>query len=302
MANEGMQSAFTRLAIGGYKMCFERIEPIDAAKLVDHSAKLNCGTRQRMATDQSPSIKILGFTAYLQPTPEELAVLLPLIGWTLNTGTYRWTDTRLSTFTCKTARQAERTAATEWVRSYTNCRVNVAQFYSSKGQPLNLALQIFAMGYDDEATFSETEVSNNSTPFVHSQSATTLDGATRYYTQFRYAVNNRLNVEHNNSVLPTNIDEADRIETVSFNMPQNDEHTDLILDPWDDTARAAGIAGSTVFTRGGKSLTLAWDVLKSEANVPALPIRGNEIRFQKNYNVYLDDALSATLVTLDTSA
>lgn len=300
MANEGAQSAFSQFAIGGYKMCFEHIDPLDNAKLKDHSDSMNCGTRARSAADQSKSITILGATVYLQPTPEELAVLLPLIGFTLNT-TYGWTDALLPKFVMKTERRVSSGSSVK-VRSYSDCSVDSAQFWSTKGQPLNLALRIFAMGYADGGSFTESEVSNNSTPFMHNEGECEIDGEARKFTNFRYSINNRLTIEHNNSVLPTNIDAGDRIETVGLNVPANLEHEDLIDSQWTQADQVAGYAAWAKYTRGGKSVLFTYDVLKGDAGMPPFPIRGNEIRYGHNFRVYKDDATSSTIVTLDTTA
>jgi hypothetical protein len=295
MADEGEQSAFGQFAIGGYKMCFMRILPIDTAKIKDHSDDLNCGTRARSADDQSPSIITPGLNVLLQPTPEELAVLLPLIGFTLDT-TYKWTDTALPSFNMKWDR-----GVAAAIRAYTGAKVDQAQFYSVKGSALILSLRIFAMTISDGATFTEAPVANNSTPFVHSQGVINLDGSARKYTRVQYSVSNRLTVEHNNSVYPTNIDAGDRIEQVSVNFPANTEHEDLIAEGWGAT-RADGIAGDLQFTRGGKSVLFDWDVMKADGKEPPIPPRGQEIRFDQTWSVYKGEAASSTIVTLDTTA
>lgn len=296
MADEGVQSAFARYSIGGKKMCFERIKSNDRALIIDHSARLNCGTRSHSAADQSPGPMFLGYTVFLEPTPEEWVEILPKLGLTLATGTWTFSGETLPTFTSQIDR-------VESVRTYSTCKVNRAQIYSATGQPLICALEVVAMSYSDgnQGTFSGDAVSSSSTPYVHNQGVFTSGGSTvRKYSSFMYALNNRVVTEHNNSVLPTNQDEGDRVEQVHLNFPANTEHEDLIALDW-GASRVAGFAAFATFTRGGKSLRFDWESLKANGAQPEIPMRGKELRYQQVWNAY-KATTSSTIVTSDITA
>lgn len=290
MANEGVQSAFARYSLDGNKLCFERIRSKDRALIIDHSARMNCGTRAHSANDQSPGPMSLGYTVFLEPTPEEFDIILPKIGFTKVSTNWVFSTELVPAFDS----QIDRVVT---VRSYTGCRVNRAQFYSSTGQPLILALDVVAMGYSDGAqnTFSGSAVTGSSTPYVHNQAEMTTGGTARKFSSFMYAVNNRIFEEHNNAALPTNLDPADRIEQVQANFPANSEHQGIITNDW-GTTRTDGVTGFAKYTRGTKSLQISWESLKADGAQPDIPMRGREIRFQQTWSVYKTTTSSTTIV------
>lgn len=278
MANEGKFSTKGRFALGGTKFCFERIRRLDRNTMIDHTETVMCGTYEHNAANQSDDIKEYGFEVVLQPTHAELAILLPLIGFTETSGgsgIYRPNETEVAYTTAKIDEVIN-------VRSYTDVKIDKAIFQASRSQPLRLRLVCMAKTAADGASFSETGAGGSH--YVFSQGVLTLNGSAYYMSSWVFAVDNRLRREFNNSITATNIDQRDRVQYLSVNLPFNTEGKTIHDLLW-SSSRIDGFSGNTVFTRGANSATFAFDNLKAEGNNPDFYNR-EELRQDHTFKIF----------------
>lgn len=279
------QSVFTQLSIGGVKYCFVKIEDKSNFSLVDGSNTNNCGTPYHSADDVDDGPRIPRLHILMQPSPEEIDVLLPWLGFAEDADVF----TPITDFSAAALKKTVIVDRVAKVHSYTNCHVDKFIFRGARGtEPVSLEIQCIAEGFSEgnAGTFSGTAVSGASAPYAFNRGTLTLAASTYGFNSFVFAGDFHLNPEHNHNQYPTAIEIGDITYHFGHSSPYTATEAGLLSTKISDPA--TGIAGDLEFVRGDKSTTIAFYNLKSGAILPSIPGKPHEVREQHMWNVYGD--------------
>lgn len=210
----------------------------------------------------------------LEPSPEELALLLPwALGGTPVGTSYPIADTLSSRYV-----QTDRIAK---VFTHAGVYVNSMTLRGSEGNAIVCSLDLIG----------QTETVGNAgtfpaitplltPPFMFAEGALTLLGVARAFSDFTLTVNNALSARFFNSRTATRIRPTDRIVTFDCNVPYDTTNADLY------GQAVAGAAATLVFTppapHTGYSMTITFGTLQfpkegaetSSREEHMLPLRG----------------------------
>lgn len=205
--------------------------------------------------------KAVGGTIVMEPSPEELALLLPwILGAVASGTTFALGDTPLTRYVVidKIAK----------VFTYSGAAVARAVFSGSEGSLMTLSLDILAL--DEAVANSGTFPSvtyQNTAPFQFADCALTILSTTRQVKTWSVTVDNGLIPIYNNSVIPTSIKRQDRHIMFSCQNPFTSAEVDLY------NQALAGGAASLVLTNAGYSLEFDFAALQFPQNTPVVPGR-----------------------------
>lgn len=296
--------AETQLKIGSNKICFVSIEDKTVFGLTDGSSDAICGSHyvraDRFSTGPiTPKLHIL-----MHPTPEEFDALLPLLGFSESTDVFTLVEdfSSLTGFDVLLARGAS-------VDLYENGIVDKAILRFQKGgKPWALELQVYFqnMQINSAGTFSGSEISGTA-PYAFTAgvlNANSISGVP--FQSGLLMIDYNVNVQHNNSILPTSIIPGVVKIHLGVDTPYTSDEVTLLTaftsesDP--PVPVATGYSGSVVFTRGGLSCTLALTNLKSEATPPSIKNRSEEVRLKMFYEVLGTSSTKPLVITNDITA
>jgi Phage tail tube protein len=221
------------------------------------------GTRSHPKERTRIGVYRVGGRIVMQPTPEELANLLPRILGAAAAGQNYDLAEGLPEFFCTVDRVTR-------VFTYAGCKVVRATFQSSEGQPLELALDIVGKTETVAAAGSFPAIAPGLTaPYVMMDGVLTLLGGSRQFSQFELVIENTpLANRFMNSVTVTDVPIIDRQVTLKTLHPFTAANADLY-----DQA-LAGAAGTLAFTNGGYATTFSFANLQSPAISPVVSGRG----------------------------
>lgn len=277
-------------AIGSFSNQFEfvSITPGGGVTLIDTNEEATRGTRDPAKERVVQGLITTELQIVMNPTPAELDILLPWIGFTESVDTFSL-DEALTYRDILIDYSAHR-------QIYQDAMVNTAEFASTKGQPLKLTLNVMCRTQDTPvATAFPTIGIDTEAPYTHHQGVLTLRSSAREYSEVSLTIDNRLEAEHNNAQNPTVIFATDRMITGSVNTPFSSDELDLYTGP---LASAAGAAGSLVYTNGGQSTTFTLANVK-EDNVTPPTISGGEIRQAIDFKVFSSASTDSLVITHD---
>lgn len=287
------QGYASQLAINGQAMEFLRIRDLTVRELVDNGDFAIRGILDHVKERVTLGRLHIGFEVTMNPSPAELDVLLPLMGFSESpTDTFTDTDT-ISTFTSIIDRVTK-------VHTYTSCKIGRATFFGQRGsQPIGLTMQILGTGFSEGASgsFSATAIDTDICYAFH-EGTLTLRSSSRAFDRFRWTRDNHLQVQWNNSSTPTEICATQRTNTLSVSTPYTSSESDLFTTP---LSAAAGAAGTLAWSRGGQSTSVAFANLKEIAAPPPIPGK-QEIRLPVNLRAYKSGSTAAVIVTHDATA
>lgn len=250
------------------------------------------GTRSRHGGRTRQGIYRIGGTIVMEPSPEELATLLPwILGAVASGTTFALAETIPSRYVTidKVAK----------VMEYAGCYVARATFSAGENSPLRMELEIVGKtetignaGSFPSATYGNTP------PFTlhDTASGVTLSGTgSRAIKSWSMTVDNGLIVAFNNSQSANELVAGDRMVSTSIVTPYSSSETDLY-----DQA-AAGAAATVVFTNGAYSCTFAFANLQVPADTPGAGGRGAEIALGLNGMARMASTTRELIVTLDST-
>ena len=194
----------------------------------------------------------------LEPSPEELALLLPwILGAAASGTTYALAETVPERYIT-----IDRIAK---VFTYAGVKVDRATFSAREGEILRLSLDLVGKTETvaNAGTFPALTIGATA-PFIFTDGAFTMQASARSVKDVEIVIDNRLEVQFNNSTTASFIDATDRMVSVNVSTPYTSSETDLYAQA------LAGAAGSFVFTNGGYSLTFAFAKLQVADQSPVV--------------------------------
>lgn len=273
-------STYSRLAIDGKQFCFRQIVPTGRGyEVVDNSEDSMCGDLDHHG-EVDLGCKDLRFRIFMRPSPEELDLLLPWIGFDETTNTFELSDDFSSR--SKTV-LIDRVAQ---VHEYTTCYVDKAIFTGARGRKtMGLDLWVIATNEDPTSAWSGvTDISPRTVGYPLTRGTLELLGSTRLFNQYTCVIDNNFDTEFNNSRVITAADPADRVIYLATSTPFINTTVDLYNDQLDDVT---GATGQLAFSRGSQSLEFNFRRLVNMTKIPEVPYR-KEIRLGQLYQAYMD--------------
>ena len=200
-------------------------------------------------------------------SPLMMTLLLPRILGAAGSGnTYALADT-LPTFDVLVERNSSHTRYV-----YASCYVNKATFRSRVGSFIDVTLDLIGVSETKSATAYPAITIPVDPPFIFTDSALTLVGATRKMMDFELTIDNRLLRRYTNSITATSITPMDRIVTLTTTNPFTTDETDL------QQQALAGSAGSLVFTGPSPYVTtFTFATLQAPDDTPTAPQKTAEV-------------------------
>lgn len=185
-------------------------------------------------------------TIEMQPSPEELALLLPwAFGTPASGNVYALADALASRYVT-----VDKVAK---VFTYAGCCVDRVTFKGSEGQAMNLSLDVIGQTETVGNAGSFPSVTfQNAPPFIHSEAVLTLQGSSRPVKEWTLSIDNDLETMFYNSVSASRIARRDRIVTFECTNPFTAAEVDLY------NQALAGAAASLVLVQAGTNYSLSF--------------------------------------------
>jgi hypothetical protein len=247
------------------------------------------GTRSHQADDTRGGTYTVSGTLLLEPTPEDLAVILPLIlGGSPSGNSYPLAET-VPSFTCSIDRVAK-------VFTYAGCKVTKAIFSGAAGGLLRLALEI--VGQSETVAAAGTFPSLTATitpPYIFSDLVLTLQSAAREVSQFELVIDNALVADRfMNATTIASAPEGDRTVMLSTTHPFAAANADLY------GQALAGTAGTLALSNGGYSTVIQFGTLQVPDHSPVVASRA-EIPLRLQMTARKSGAAAELSVTHDST-
>lgn len=282
-----------QLAINGQAMEFLRIRDLTVRELVDNGDLAIRGILDHAKERVTLGRLHIGFEVTMNPSPAELDVLLPLMGFTESpTDTFTIGDS-LTSHTCIIDRVTK-------VHTYTGCRIGKSVFFGQRGsQPIGLTMQILGTGFSEGAagSFSATALDTDIVYAFH-EGTLTARSSSRNFDRFSLSINPGLEVQWNNSATPTEICPTNRVIMLSVSTPYTSSESDLFTTP---LSASAGAAGTLAWSRAGQSTSFAFANLKEIARPPSIPGK-RQIRLPVQFKCFRSGSTAALVATHDATA
>lgn len=206
------------------------------------------GTRAHAANRVRVAGQTVGGTVNFQPTPVEMAAILPYALGGTPAGTSYPLAEALAAFALQIVRSDN-------IRfDYTGLRVNTLAITSSPGNVVGFSVNLFGTARATGAAsgFPALSFDNTTLPFMHSDSvgAFVVNGLTIDLFDFSLTLDNAVQGRACNSLTPTLVYSTDRNVTWNCTVPYGDGESLLGLS-------AAGVPVSITFTNGTVSLAIS---------------------------------------------
>jgi hypothetical protein len=278
------------LAINGQTVEFNRIRELTVRELVDNGQLAIRGRLDHPKERVSLGRLIIGFEFTCNPSPAEMDVYLPLMGFTQSpTDTFTIGDS-YTAFTSIIDRVTK-------VHTYTNCVMGRTVFHGQRGaQPIGMTQQVLARGFTEgvAGSFSATALDLDIC-YGFQEGTVTLQAATRDFDRFQLILDPHMEVQWNNSTTPTAICPTDREITLDLSTPYTSDESDLFTTP---LSSVAGAAVTLAWSRGGQSTSFAFPNGKFIARPPSIPGK-RQIRLPLHMRMYRSSTSAACVVTHD---
>lgn len=199
------------------------------------------GTRSRNAADAVAGTYVVSGTLTLEPTPADLTIWLPRILGAVASGTTFALAETLPTFYMIESKVAD-------AHSWSGCKVNRATLTGTRGQPVQLALDIEALTESIADEFPTLTLAFDA-PYILHDMTLTLAGSAREADGFELVIDNQLVVDRfMNSQTRISLPEGDRFITLRTNHPYAAANLDLYDQAVAGAAGALTLAGSDSVT------------------------------------------------------
>lgn len=245
--------ALSRLSIGATGGSLTRMDFIDfnptkiVKTLADGSQNTIRGTLDHSSVAAAESIAFVEFRVSMYMTAAKMDVLLPLMGLA---------ESPSDTFTLADALPESKVVLTPYGgKDFTFDNLLVSQWFvhGRKGtDPIRIDIDFIGKNWAEAASGTYTHGTIvEGLPYGFTQGSMTLEGATRYFNQFRLGLNYGLVTEHNNSVYATNVCPTDHSLTFGTGVLYStcDSTTDLYTIPMTSSTAATGSQLTLGFTR-----------------------------------------------------
>lgn len=285
------QGAVTRLSIDGVKMCFKRVEDKSVFKNVDGAAAAICGSLAHNAARVAPGIALYRLHILLEPTPEELDTLIPIMGYTEDTDVFTLTEDYSSLGVDVVVDRSAK------VHTYTGMKVDKAIWRGQKGvQPVSLELQMVGTGFSEGSSFGSPTDPSATAPYAFSMGTLSLLGNTEVFDRFVLVQDNHMAIQHNNSVDPTSVVPAEQTFSLGISTPYTSDEA-AILTTFTSAGREDGGAAAVKFENdNGQSTQIALANVKWEATPPSI-LGKQEVRLDQFYTGYATSGTEACIIT-----
>lgn len=223
------------------------------------------------------------------PSPVELDALLPyIVGGSESTDVFPLAETLPAAYWAFDRHTK--------VYVYSGVKVSRATFSASRGGFLSLSLDL--IGIDETegnaGTFPAITVDLASQPYVMTDGALTVNSVVTQFDDWSLTIDNQLEVQHFNSLAATRINETGREVSCGITVPHGDAAAAYGL-------AVGGVAISTVFTNGGRSITFSTSKVQVQKESPVISGRG-EIFLAVNGIARKNGSTNELVVTSDSSA
>lgn len=302
------QGAVTTMAVNGNNMCFTSIENQTKYRLINGSQESICGRFRHIAARNSRGIIVPRLHIKMQPTPQELDLLLPMLGFTESTDVFTPTDD----FSSMTNMDVELDYG-DSVHTYANGIPDKVILRAAKGIPWELEIQAFFdnITVDDGGTASGSAIAGSTTSYsLTGLSTLTLNSATEALQSGIVVIDYKAAVQHNNSYFPTSIRPTERLVYFIPDLPYTSDEVALLsaftgeadaVSPG-DAPSVSGFSGSLVFASGGLSTTIAFNNLAPpELTPPSIPGK-EEIRYRPWLQAFGTSSTAEITITNDITA
>lgn len=287
------QGFAAQLAINGQAMEFLSVRDLTVRELVDNGDQAIRGILDHAKERVTLGRLQIGVEVTMNPSPAELDVLLPLMGFSESpTDTFTIGDS-LTTFTTIVDKVTK-------VDTYTTCKIGKATFFGQRGgSPIGLRMQILGTGFSEgnAGSFSATALDADICYAFH-EGTLTLQSSSRAFDRFEFTLDPHLMVQWNNSSTPTEICPTQRTITLAASTPYTSSESDLFTTP---LSSAAGAAATLAWSRSGQSTSIALANVKAIARPPSVPGK-TEIRLPLLYRAYKSGSTAAVIITHDATA
>jgi hypothetical protein len=288
------QGFASKLAINGQQVEFiGGIRDLSLRELVDNGQVAIRGNLDHTKERVTLGRLIVGFEFTCNPSPAELDVYLPLMGFAESpTDTFTLGNT-YGTFTSIIDRVTK-------VHTYTSCVMGRSIFRGQRGsQPNSLTQQVLGVNLTEGASgsFSATALDTD-IAYAFTEGVFTYSGTAYAFDRYQWLLDPRMEVQWNNSTTATAICPTDRVNVLSLSTPYTSDEQALFTTP---LASAAGAAASLAWSRGNQSTSIAFANLKSLARPPVIKGKG-QIRLPLHFNNYRSGSTVSTVITHDATA
>ncbi len=217
------------------------------------------GTRQHIADDTRTGPTRVGGPLVIEPSPEDMAVLLPwLLGADASGTTYDLAET-LQSFTFSVDRVAK-------VFVYGGCVIARASITGQVGSMLRWALDLIAQSetVNNAGTFPAITI-NATTPYIISDMTLTLGGSSRQCNGFELVIDNGIVADRfMNSLNIVDAPSEDQLIALTTTHPYTSTNTDLYAQA------LAGAAGTLALATAGYATSFAFGTLQVPRESPTV--------------------------------
>jgi hypothetical protein len=235
------------------------------------------GTRSRLSTRVRQGVYEVGGSITLDPTPVELANLLPrILGAAASGNTFALAET-LPSFVVGLNR------VEKWF-TYTGCYVTKATFRGTEKQLVSLTLDIIGTSEANAAASGFPSLTLDSNPpymFYDAASGLSLQSSSRTFMAFELTIDNKIERRYANSQTLTAVLPEDREVMLKVTTPFTSSEIDLYTGPLASATNDSG-AGTLTFTNGSNSIEFSFADLKAELSTPVVTGR-SEIKLETTY-------------------
>lgn len=275
--------AFSKLSMNGKIIDFKAIDPADSADhLVDPSKDRITGSRIPQGDNVSPGLVSRRHHILTEPTAEEFAVLLPLMGIPVSSGNTYILGETVPSFPMIIDRVAK-------VMTYSASYVDKWILRGQKGlKPWALELQVVSLAETRGAagSFSSTALATKTGPYPFSKGTLTLDGTEFKFDQFALAGDNHVLLRYNNAETADDAMSTGSDIILATSIPYSTSSEIALFDDGTAATRSDGFDGALAFTLGNVSTTFAFGNMKAPNQLPKISSKFDEIRLPRYFSVY----------------
>lgn len=288
---------FSALSLGGTRIHFKKIDPTDSAHhLVDAAQGRITGSRFPRSEYVVPGQEVHRHHILLEPTAEEFAVLLPLMGIPVTSGTTYTISETLSSFSMIIDRVAK-------VHTYGTSYVDKWILRGQKGlKPWALELQIVSLGDTEGAagSFTPTPPATATGPYPFSKGTMTLGGTGYAFDQFVLACDNRVLLRYNNAETADDAMATGCELILATSLPYTATEAGLFT-TGSGSNRADGVVATLAFSLAGVSTSFAIANVKTPNQPPKIESKFAEVRLPRYFTGYATSGTALLVVTHDST-
>ncbi len=284
-----VQGAKSRLALNGQQYPCTSYHALTVQELMDGQTKAITGSLQPYDTRWDAGIMRVGHQIVMEPTPTELALLMPLMGLAESpSGTFTLGES-LTSFTLLIDMVTD-------IYSYTNTVVSKWRLQGARGStPIRLILDLVGKTRPtDAATFSPT-ASKTDAPFPFHRGTMTLASVSRQFNQFVLACDFNVAQQYNNTQLPTDLCPTNVETYLATSTPYDSTNIALTETPIISND-VSSITGNLTFARGTTNWALALTALRPIQRMPDV-LGKTEIRSPQFYRINQSASTKAIVAT-----